>query len=61
MKYQGLNLTVFAQSQGKPIEYITDLANVFFAERPPERNPHISFEAFICGYEYRVHQELNKS
>lgn len=61
MKYGGLNIEAFAKSQGKPVEYITDLANVFFAEKLPERSPHISFSAFICGYEHRIQQELNKS
>jgi hypothetical protein len=61
MQNGGLNIEVFAKNQGKPIEYIKDLADKFFNGRLPERNPHISFEAFIYGYEYRIEQELNKS
>ncbi len=61
MKYQGLNLNVFAENQGKPIEYITDLAYKFFDGRLPERSPHVSFEAFIKGYEHRIRDELGQS
>lgn len=53
MKYGGLNIEAFAKSQGKPVEYITALADEFFVDRLPERNTHISFEAFIQGFEYR--------
>jgi len=53
MKYGGLNIEAFAKNQGKSVEYITTLADEFFVDRLPERNPHISFEAFIQGFEYR--------
>jgi hypothetical protein len=52
MGYNGLNIEVFAKDRGNDLGYITKLANVFFKDRPPERDPHISFEAFIKGYEY---------
>lgn len=58
MKYGGLNIEAFAKIQGKPVEYITALADEFFVDKLPERNPHISFEAFIKGCEYRNSERL---
>ena len=50
MKYNGLNLSAFVTPE-RSLEFVTKCADAYFKPHSMERNPHISLEAFMRGYE----------
>lgn len=54
MKYNGLNLAAFVTPE-RSLEFVTKCADAYF-KNPPlvQRNPHISLEAFMRGYEFAM-------
>lgn len=53
MKYNGLNLQAFVTPE-RSLEFVTKCADAYFKPHSMERNPHISLEAFMRGYEFAV-------
>lgn len=52
---QRLNLVCFVTNK-RDIDFVKKCADEFFRARLPERNPHISFDAFMQGVEFAMRE-----